>query len=45
VRTRFGKELWAYAQIRDMMKNPTYAGMRYFYRRTEVKDDPQRPEW
>ena len=42
VRTRFGKELWAYAQIRDMMKNPIYAGMRYFNRRTEVKDDPQR---
>ena len=42
VRTRFGKELWAYAQIRDMMNNPTYAGMRYFNRRTEVKDDPQR---
>ena len=42
VRTRFGKELWAYAQIRDMMQNPTYAGMRYFNRRTEVKDDPQR---
>ena len=42
VRTRFGKELWAYAQIRDMMKNPTYAGMRYFNRRTEVKDDTQR---
>ncbi len=42
VRTRFGKELWAYAHIRDMMNNPTYAGMRYFNRRTEVKDDPQR---
>jgi len=42
VRTRFGKELWAYAQIRDMMKNPAYAGMRYFNRRTEVKDDPRR---
>jgi site-specific DNA recombinase len=42
VRTRFGKELWAYAQIRDMMNNPAYAGMRYFNRRTEVKDDPQR---
>ena len=42
VRTRFGKALWAYAQIRDMMKNPAYAGMRYFNRRTEVKDDPQR---
>jgi hypothetical protein len=42
VRTRFGKELWAYAQIRDMLNNPTYAGMRYFNRRTEVKDVSQR---
>jgi hypothetical protein len=38
-----------------MMNNPAYAGMRYFNRTTEVKDDPQRkrgrtilrdrPEW
>ena len=38
VPTRLGKPLWRRDQVKFMLRNPTYAGTRYFNRMTQVRD-------
>jgi site-specific DNA recombinase len=40
VLTRRGKPLWRAGQIRRMLVNHTYTGIRYYNRMTSVKDSP-----
>jgi hypothetical protein len=38
--TRKGKKLWRAEQIKNMLRNHTYTGIRYYNRLTMVKDGP-----
>jgi Recombinase/Recombinase zinc beta ribbon domain len=44
VPTRKGKLLWRPEQVRYMLKNHTYTGIRYFNRMTLTKETPAKPD-